>query len=304
MEEEVPDTSTLFKEFDLIIPTIVEDFYSFVSSRGRDAEGKELGLSISRLTSKLIPGAISKTILTGDPYTDAKTILFQAKYRYLSWEERKLLQELLETIEEEEFNKLYELSKGNDNRRMLMIYSGRLNQVQKNDELKWASENGHLEVVRLLIANGADVHAGNDFALELASKNGHLEVVRLLVSNGANVNAMNDNALRLASKNGHLEVVRLLIDNGANVNARDNYALESASTYGHLEIVRLLVANGANVNAMNDNALRLASYNGHLEIVRFLVANGANIHAEDDEALRWALQGGHYDVAAFLQSLP
>jgi hypothetical protein len=165
MEEEVSDTSTLFEDRSITIPRIVKDFHSFVSSRGRDAEGRELSLSISRLTRKITPGAVSKTILTGDPYTDAKTILFQAKYRTLSWEERNLFQEFLEAIKEEEFDRLYELSKGNDNRRMLMIYSGRLNQVQKNDELIWASTYGHLEVVRFLLANGANVNARNDLAL-------------------------------------------------------------------------------------------------------------------------------------------
>jgi ankyrin repeat protein len=58
-----------------------------------------------------------------------------------------------------------------------------------------ASENGHLETVKLLIANKADVNAKNNdgwTALMSASRNGHLEIVKLLIANKADVNAKND----------------------------------------------------------------------------------------------------------------
>ena len=73
-----------------------------------------------------------------------------------------------------------------------------------------ASENGHLEVVKLLIEKGADVHADDDLALCRASNYGHLEVVKFLIKKGANVHADDDGALRWAFENGHLEVVEFL----------------------------------------------------------------------------------------------
>ena len=54
-----------------------------------------------------------------------------------------------------------------------------------NEELLWASENGHLEIVKLLIENGADVSAKDNEAFRMASENGYLEIVRLLIENGA-----------------------------------------------------------------------------------------------------------------------
>ena len=54
-----------------------------------------------------------------------------------------------------------------------------------NEELLWASENGYLEVVKLLIENGADVSAKDNYALRWASRYGHLEVAKLLIENGA-----------------------------------------------------------------------------------------------------------------------
>jgi len=76
--------------------------------------------------------------------------------------------------------------------------------------LRSASENGHLEVVRLLLDRGAEIHAGEDYSLRWASHNGRLEVVRLLLDRGAEIHARNDEALRFAKSYGHLEVVELL----------------------------------------------------------------------------------------------
>ena len=60
-----------------------------------------------------------------------------------------------------------------------------INICKLNEELLWASMEGHLEVVRLLIENGADVSVKDDVALRLASRYGHLEVAKLLIENGA-----------------------------------------------------------------------------------------------------------------------
>ena len=51
--------------------------------------------------------------------------------------------------------------------------------------LEWASACGHLEVVKYLVENGADVHACDGWALREASWNRHLEVVEYLKSKGA-----------------------------------------------------------------------------------------------------------------------
>ncbi len=65
--------------------------------------------------------------------------------------------------------------------------------------------------VSMMLSKGADIHAGDDWALRWASGNGRLEVVKYLVEHGANIHALDDDALRWASLNGHLDVVRYLI---------------------------------------------------------------------------------------------
>jgi hypothetical protein len=52
----------------------------------------------------------------------------------------------------------------------------------QDDALVAACESGHLETIKLLIANGADIHAHNDKALKIASKKGHTDIVDFLNS--------------------------------------------------------------------------------------------------------------------------
>ena len=159
------------------------------------------------------------------------------------------------------------------------------------------------EAIRLAIQAGADVHAYNDYALRWASLNGHLAVVEVLVK-VADIHADDDYALRFASFYGHLSVVEFLVKVGANVHAADDAALRFASSSGHLAVVEFLVKAGADVHADDDEALRYASSYGHLPIVKVLVKAGANVHAVDDQALLWASERGHLPVVEFIKSLP
>jgi len=122
-----------------------------------------------------------------------------------------------------------------------MLISEGANIHAENDYiLRWTSEKGHLEVVKVLLENGIDIHTGSDYALRWTSRYGHYKIVKLLLKNGANVHADNDYALRRASENGHYKVVKLLLENGANVHAGYDYALQWASLNGHTKIVELL----------------------------------------------------------------
>ena len=64
-----------------------------------------------------------------------------------------------------------------------------------------------------------------DFVLGKACENGHIESVKYLVSNNANIHVDDDVPLKRACQNGHHEIVRYLLDHGADVHAKDDRAL-------------------------------------------------------------------------------
>lgn len=117
-----------------------------------------------------------------------------------------------------------------------------------------ASWKGHVDIVKLLLNNGADpniLSRDNSTPLSEASYGGHTEIVKLLLEKEADVNiASNDGSTPLmgASHNGFIEIVKLLLDKDANVNATDDYgytALYNASSNRHKTIVELLLGKDA-----------------------------------------------------------
>ncbi|KAF4916527.1 Ankyrin repeat and KH domain-containing protein mask [Colletotrichum fructicola] len=162
--------------------------------------------------------------------------------------------------------------------------------------LQLASQEGHVEVVKLLLSHGADTHSRkNEFchhpALVGAAERGHREVVELLLDNGADINICDeyDDALSAASMNGFLETVEVLLKRGADVNIHSGEAIPRASRKGYDGIVKLLLDYGADVNAFSpdfgENAILSSLRNGHLNIATRLVNHGADVNVRSDDSI-------------------
>jgi uncharacterized protein len=87
--------------------------------------------------------------------------------------------------------------------------------------LMFAAEFGHIEVGKLLLANGADINAVDNFndpALNVAAFHGQLEFAKMLVEMGAELNVpgyVNRTALGHAISRGHEDVAAFLREAGA-----------------------------------------------------------------------------------------
>ncbi|MBO1581403.1 suppressor of fused domain protein [Bacillus sp. XF8] len=112
-----------------------------------------------------------------------------------------------------------------------------------------ASSKGSLEIVKQLIALGADVNQNGGIygggALNEAASKGHIEIVTYLLSCGAkmDVTAPERNPLFGAISNGHVAIAELLIKSGIDSSVKysgDRDALAFARERGQTEMIRLL----------------------------------------------------------------
>lgn len=142
-------------------------------------------------------------------------------------------------------------------------------------------QENYEEVRAVKSKSGVKASAGT---LIEASLHGHLDTVRRLLDQGADINAKGNTgatALMMACWWGHVDIVKLLLDRGANVNAKglDGYtALMEAARYGRFEIAELLLERGAHVNAktaMGKTARSFAKDKGHTRLEELLLDYGA-----------------------------
>ena len=143
-----------------------------------------------------------------------------------------------------------------------------------------AALNSQTEVIKLLIAEGADLDGKDKFgntSLHYASQHGSKVIVELLISNKANVNMKNkggetpldivadkDTADILRKHNGtygtfigavtagDLNAIMLFLNSGVDVNQKIQHgwtALHETAVFGNTEVAKLLISKGANINA-------------------------------------------------------
>ena len=132
-----------------------------------------------------------------------------------------------------------------------------------------ATEVGDVALAEFSLRKGANIQHG-DGALRSASQNGHLNIVKYLLKQGADIHAGEDSALRSASRNGRLDIVKYLVQSGANIHARNDGALQEAIAYGQLAVFKYLMNQGANIHAIHEYGLKLARRNKRFEVVKYL----------------------------------
>ena len=202
--------------------------------------------------------------------------------------------------------------------------------------LSFASSLGNIEIVKRLIAEGADVNAPSSFhsPLEAATGKGHVKTVKLLLESGAQVREktlvlaapqggellqllletraaqsgatmeVSPEMLGTAAQAGNVSALKFLIATDPDLAVRDQRALVVAGFNGQLDVIRVLLEAGADVNQSGENgwtALMRASYRGHIEVMQFLIDNGADVNAGGHVyALSWAAENGWLEAVDLL----
>jgi ankyrin repeat protein len=154
--------------------------------------------------------------------------------------------------------------------------------------LEIAASRGYVELVKVLLDRGATLD--ESLALDGATLNGHIAVVELLIARGADVNSRNDDELtplQVAVSNGNLEIAKVLIAHHADsklVDEERNTILHLAAMSNSSDIVRYLVKDGLDVNVRNrrgETPLHQAAMLGKARMAALLIKLGADVNARD-----------------------
>lgn len=174
--------------------------------------------------------------------------------------------------------------------------------------LSTAVSNGHLGVVRLLLATkkGWAILADRQGLCHLvAARKGYVEVLELLLNAQTYVDArdsMGQTLLLTAVVGGHESVVELPLEAGADVNAnshRNWTAVHYAAKDRHEAVVELLLKAGADANTKNQSylsALHTTALNGSQPVLQLLLKGGADVYEVDENhqtALYIAVSNNH-----------
>ncbi|KAI7662347.1 palmitoyltransferase akr1, partial [Hortaea werneckii] len=177
-------------------------------------------------------------------------------------------------------------------------YTAKSTDEQGITALHWAAINGHHALCHLLIQSGADVNArgGDAQATPVlwASKRCHLQVVALLLANGADPLMKDDqgyNLLHSATLDGNVfQLVLLLHQPDISVDVRDSQGHTSlmwAAYKGFGACVDVLLRWGADVHAADDmgfTALHWALVRGNYLCIQKLVEYGSDRFARSKPA--------------------
>lgn len=174
-----------------------------------------------------------------------------------------------------------------------------------------------MEVADYLIKHGADIELGASTPLMEAAQEGHLDLVKFLLENKADVHAQTqtgDTALTYACENGHTDVAEVLLYFGAeleHLSEGGRTPLMKACRAGHICTVKFLIQKGADVNRQTTNndhtPLSLACAGGHQQVVELLLTNGADPYhklKDNSTMLIEAAKGGHTGVVQLLLDYP
>ena len=177
--------------------------------------------------------------------------------------------------------------------------------------LKLAASKNNKNIVDSLIKHGANVREKGVVSFSLGS----LEVLKLLIAHGADVNDNNFNwssPIHNAISLELLESADFLIKNGANINDQNNLSkrtpLQNAAQYGKESSVKWLLEHGANVNLTDSSGQSVitigASYKANARILKMLMDYGATLPSPQEikKITQGACRAGNLEALEFIIS--
>jgi ankyrin repeat protein len=184
--------------------------------------------------------------------------------------------------------------------------------------LAFAAANDRIQIAEFLLNQGANIEQTGEYgtALHDAADAGHLEMVKLLLAKGANVNSQANNWKRspldmaATSRDQSKECVEVLLSHKANVKLTDSLGRTPLHRVNDQEVARLLLRAGIDINARDQNGSTWLHWAASsrvmysLSMVEFMLSNGANPKLKDNSgktAAQIARQFKKPDLAILLE---
>jgi ankyrin repeat protein len=214
---------------------------------------EELLAAVQKDDADHVRAVLDRNPLIGRMRTPNGTLVLTAVYHGAS----NALQVLLERTPEDALGLHEAAATGNARRLKTILGQSRTRVNAPNPEgftpLGLAAFFGHLDALKVLLENGADVNATSpsrfaNTALDAAVAGDHPDVVKALLAARGNPNVRSEanfTPLHKAAEHGNLEIVRMLLDSGADPKATRDGGLkpiDDAREKGHADVVALLKA--------------------------------------------------------------
>lgn len=170
----------------------------------------------------------------------------------------------------------------------LIKANANIDSIDKNKKtaLMFACEKGHIEVVKILLSNKAKINA-DQLRYSIIQLDGQvrLDIVTLLIANGADLTTSASNAIEAAVKSKDANLVTLLLNSNAHKNYQENDTrlINFTIAFGNLEILKqiLKVTSQEHKNSAFSQIISLPNISQRMEKFDLFTATGVDIEYKD-----------------------
>jgi ankyrin repeat protein len=142
-----------------------------------------------------------------------------------------------------------------------------------------AAANGNIEILELLLNNGAKIPT-NNYTIYNAAIEGGLDTLKFLLMNGLDINSkrLSENSpLHMAAAKGKSDIIQFLIEEKkVDVNIQNTYGNTALAQNLQPEVVALLLKYGADVNITNNTGATALHHQTHPKSLELILKTGIN----------------------------